>query len=117
MHRRNPLAQRPPMRLRAHSGLRGIAQLVEHRSPKPRVAGSNPAAPAIVSMAWPDRRRFGQDAKRRMLSRSAGSSGGANQMRSEEHTSELQSLMRISSAVFCLKQKNISQQQHENTDI
>src|SRR3546814_2854572 len=27
--------------------------------------------------------------------------------RSEEHTSELQSLMRISSAVFCLKQKTI----------
>src|SRR3546814_8570379 len=26
-------------------------------------------------------------------------------LRSEEHTSELQSLMRISSAVFCLKQK------------
>src|SRR3546814_8644161 len=30
-------------------------------------------------------------------------------MRSEEHTSELQSLMRISYAVFCLKQKNIVQ--------
>src|SRR3546814_9134056 len=29
----------------------------------------------------------------------------ANGMRSEEHTSELQSLMRISYAVFCLKQK------------
>src|SRR3546814_7394260 len=28
--------------------------------------------------------------------------------RSEEHTSELQSLMRISYAVFCLKQKNIT---------
>src|SRR3546814_1891968 len=28
--------------------------------------------------------------------------------RSEEHTSELQSLMRISYAVFCLKQKTIS---------
>src|SRR3546814_9708901 len=28
-------------------------------------------------------------------------------VRSEEHTSELQSLMRISYAVFCLKQKNI----------
>src|SRR3546814_8199638 len=28
--------------------------------------------------------------------------------RSEEHTSELQSLMRISYAVFCLKKKNIS---------
>src|SRR3546814_8506785 len=30
---------------------------------------------------------------------------GASAIRSEEHTSELQSLMRISSAVFCLKQK------------
>src|SRR3546814_1599484 len=29
--------------------------------------------------------------------------------RSEEHTSELQSLMRISYAVFCLKKKNINQ--------
>src|SRR3546814_6541405 len=31
---------------------------------------------------------------------------GANALRSEEHTSELQSLMRISYAVFCLKKKN-----------
>src|SRR3546814_6711853 len=31
----------------------------------------------------------------------------ARPKRSEEHTSELQSLMRISSAVFCLIQKNI----------
>src|SRR3546814_1285907 len=31
--------------------------------------------------------------------------------RSEEHTSELQSLMRISYAVFCLKQKNTHQHQ------
>src|SRR3546814_2917015 len=30
------------------------------------------------------------------------------QNRSEEHTSELQSLMRISYAVFCLKKKNIN---------
>src|SRR3546814_8841062 len=32
--------------------------------------------------------------------------GGLHQIRSEEHTSELQSLMRISYAVFCLKKKN-----------
>src|SRR3546814_1016713 len=32
--------------------------------------------------------------------------------RSEEHTSELQSLMRISYAVFCLKKKNIKTVQH-----
>src|SRR3546814_6722863 len=31
-------------------------------------------------------------------------------VRSEEHTSELQSLMRISSDVFCLKKKNYIQQ-------
>src|SRR3546814_6271200 len=38
---------------------------------------------------------------------SAGSSklGGIGGRRSEEHTSELQSLMRISYAVFCLKKK------------
>src|SRR3546814_1756118 len=33
--------------------------------------------------------------------------GGVADRRSEEHTSELQSLMRISSAVFCLKNNNI----------
>src|SRR3546814_9673931 len=33
-------------------------------------------------------------------------------LRSEEHTSELQSLMRISYAVFCLKQKNQSTNNH-----
>src|SRR3546814_5345169 len=32
--------------------------------------------------------------------------GGEVNQRSEEHTSELQSLMRISYAVFCLKKKN-----------
>src|SRR3546814_8630992 len=32
--------------------------------------------------------------------------GRARGVRSEEHTSELQSLMRISYAVFCLKKKN-----------
>src|SRR3546814_5777222 len=38
---------------------------------------------------------------------------GWRAMRSEEHTSELQSLMRISYAVFCLKKKN--QTTHINT--
>src|SRR3546814_1505227 len=38
------------------------------------------------------------------------------QFRSEEHTSELQSLMRISYAVFCLKQKKkLTTQPHKNT--
>src|SRR3546814_3995598 len=35
---------------------------------------------------------------------------GHRRVRSEEHTSELQSLMRISYAVFCLKKKKNNQQ-------
>src|SRR3546814_6776502 len=37
-------------------------------------------------------------------------------LRSEEHTSELQSLMRISYAVFCLKKKTSNQQHHYTTN-
>src|SRR3546814_8604577 len=37
--------------------------------------------------------------------------GRVEQIRSEEHTSELQSLMRISYAVFCLKKNNNKSQQ------
>src|SRR3546814_1338298 len=36
-------------------------------------------------------------------------------LRSEEHTSELQSLMRISYAVFCLKKKTITNRQKHTT--
>src|SRR3546814_7879245 len=37
-----------------------------------------------------------------------------NLLRSEEHTSELQSLMRISYAVFCLKKKKKMANNHNN---
>src|SRR3546814_6022216 len=51
-------------------------------------------------------------------SRSGASPAGTAHLRSEEHTSELQSLMRISYAVFCLKKKNqithISRTIHDN---
>src|SRR3546814_3495208 len=40
---------------------------------------------------------------------------GLNEIRSEEHTSELQSLMRISYAVFCLKKKK--KLKHKNIQI
>src|SRR3546814_4509602 len=57
------------------------------------------------------RARHGADRRARAPGAlSAGPSGGARRQpgggRSEEHTSELQSLMRISYAVFCLKKKN-----------
>src|SRR3546814_4527420 len=40
---------------------------------------------------------------------------GRKEIRSEEHTSELQSLMRISYAVFCLKKKNNRIKQNTTT--
>src|SRR3546814_1749764 len=48
------------------------------------------------------RDRRDQEARGRTPGLSVRSDGG---LRSEEHTSELQSLMRISYAVFCLKKK------------
>src|SRR3546814_3485803 len=41
--------------------------------------------------------------------------GGSADLRSEEHTSELQSLMRISYAVFCLKKKTITTTKNQCT--
>src|SRR3546814_3512262 len=41
---------------------------------------------------------------------------GNARFRSEEHTSELQSLMRISYAVFCLKKKNKNNTKHSATE-
>src|SRR3546814_6480934 len=40
---------------------------------------------------------------------------GGEDLRSEEHTSELQSLMRISYAVFCLKKKTHTAKKKDNT--
>src|SRR3546814_2180092 len=54
-----------------------------------------------------DRRSVSGSEPAQLLDVAQGVDGGAvGQIRSEEHTSELQSLMRISYAVFCLKKKN-----------
>src|SRR3546814_6656539 len=60
------------------------------------------------------RRRNGRVLRRQYCeaSKRAGTTGYGKRTRmarSEEHTSELQSLMRISYAVFCLKKKILSQ--------
>src|SRR3546814_9019667 len=46
-----------------------------------------------------------------------GSRRYGNVVRSEEHTSELQSLMRISYAVFCLKKKNKKKNQRRRIQL
>src|SRR3546814_4713915 len=83
----------------------------QHRRPEGTPAAAPPAGdgcPAGRGGTQPQRsagrgrtrRRYVPDSARRV---NGGSSEGP--ARSEEHTSELQSLMRISYAVFCLKKK------------
>src|SRR3546814_4809378 len=48
------------------------------------------------------------------LAREVISEGEIHDVRSEEHTSELQSLMRISYAVFCLKKKKYNTTQYHS---
>src|SRR3546814_10385057 len=80
--------------------------------------GETPTAPARSTL---EMRAFScsTDRMRRSMASSDGFSGKAEfspvvakeGRRSEEHTSELQSLMRISYAVFCLKKKTTTKSQ------
>src|SRR3546814_3891534 len=74
-------------------------------------AASSPAAESAAAPAWAQRLRSEQNARHRrhmaMQTVRDGDRPGSGANRSEEHTSELQSLMRISYAVFCLKKKKI----------
>src|SRR3546814_1248291 len=64
-----------------------------------------PAPPACCANDQIGGKLFGPSCERRDDHQFA----SAPRVRSEEHTSELQSLMRISYAVFCLKKKKIKQ--------
>src|SRR3546814_7698438 len=81
---------------RRHPGDAAERQLPRHRgagahqSRAPRGGGAQRLQPTGVGAEQPARRRR----------------PAADRLRSEEHTSELQSLMRTSYAVFCLKKKN-----------
>src|SRR3546814_4858804 len=63
----------------------------------------NPVREALTQLAEPAKRLREQDDTLHILVI------GGSQGRSEEHTSELQSLMRISYAVFCLKKTKKTQ--------
>src|SRR3546814_12857002 len=72
-----------------------------------RSAGLLPPADAAPAGAPASRRHLGGFKSSEAAARRDGEAAGEArpQSRSEEHTSELQSLMRISYAVFCLKKK------------
>src|SRR3546814_9206888 len=74
-------------------------QLVERRHLGD--AGRAPGRPQVDEQRLAPERR---QRHRRIVGAAKG--GGGCRIRSEEHTSELQSLMRTSYAVFCLKKKN-----------
>src|SRR3546814_4368564 len=74
------------------------------------LAGRLPAMPGEKPLMgdWADHLStlFPEVRMKRFLEMRGGDGGPWKSLRSEEHTSELQSLMRISYAVFCLKKKN-----------
>src|SRR3546814_5714843 len=67
------------------------------------IAANQDRAAAVTRdmQGWAERAETAAERDRELAARAA-----ALDERSEEHTSELQSLMRISYAVFCLKKKN-----------
>src|SRR3546814_5048086 len=97
----------------SHSGMSEVIALHQFRRPTardeiPPPAGAGRATtgkPAAEPPVFFDRREF-----RAILNLYARMVGMGE--RSEEHTSELQSLMRISYAVFCLKKKKTHKHKH-----
>src|SRR3546814_3108941 len=103
-----------PLWLNRLDDISAVCAIITKVIPKPSQPGpiSSDIAHRLTSSTMRSR-TFGRDARRRSrwFVRMSVSSICSN--RSEEHTSELQSLMRISYAVFCLKKKNHKQQDHK----
>src|SRR3546814_9291115 len=73
----------------------------------PRSTRTDTLFPYTTLFRSPARRRHLGDQPPRLVRRRPGLARAHPQPRSEEHTSELQSLMRISYAVFCLKKTKL----------
>src|SRR3546814_7604680 len=95
------IIRRPPRSTRTDT-LFPYTTLFRSSAPPP-----NPTPPRARSMSSSATRSLNRPRSRYAPARPSAS------CRSEEHTSELQSLMRISYAVFCLKKK-IKQQKHKH---
>src|SRR3546814_3499148 len=81
----------------------------------PRSTRTDTLFPYTTLLRSPDHRRHPQGPAQAGGGRTvSGGSVLSAECRSEEHTSELQSLMRLSHAVFCLKKKNTQPDRHVN---
>src|SRR3546814_8761625 len=96
-------AEAPPLRALIDA-CEATAQTLLDAADDDRLAGSSPFLTmlSVAVCGWLMERG----------ARLAAAAGGDPAFRSEEHTSELQSLMRISYAVFCLKKKKTKTKDH-----
>src|SRR3546814_9283983 len=88
-------------RIQLGQSIRGVGLCFKADTRRSHCTGSS-ASSGFISQVQRGRLRIGQRYADRLASARAGLDSHS---RSEEHTSELQSLMRISYAVFCLKKK------------
>src|SRR3546814_8296701 len=96
-----------------HRGLRPLANLVLNRYLQQRdEAAALVLLPLFLSARAAVRAKVAASAE--AVAEAAAEKAKRGDRKSEEHTSELQSLMRISYAVFCLKKKNVTAT-HNNT--
>src|SRR3546814_1862820 len=107
LQRRDRLDPALRCRLAARAILSPDRRAAAARIERPRLGcgcgerGSGERRPVLVTPLWPREWASAGDPQRQKL-------------RSEEHTTALQSLMRISYAVFCLKKKNIPTTNHNH---
>src|SRR3546814_6857565 len=85
-----------------------LARLLEERAHARDVSRTEVVEAALMSLLQSDQDERMEAALARRLDRVSRQLDRLEWHRSEEHTSELQSLMRISYAVFCLKKKKIN---------
>src|SRR3546814_1031064 len=89
--------------VRVGMGIEAIGQAASAAASPPQAAGGGDVPPILEIRHA--RKRFKTPDGREVVALDDVSISVAANERSEEHTSELQSLMRISYAVFCLKKK------------
>src|SRR3546814_8907859 len=88
-----------------------IVDRINDPAAEPAINRAGAVAAMLLERAWRET-EMGRGIRCSQVARRNDRNGGVHG-RSEEHTSELQSLMRISYAVFCLKKKTTTNTKHE----